>query len=279
MATKKTRIVTTPIDERETFVSLGRSFADSELSVEEKLNTLYALQKADTDIDRIIHLRGELPSEVQALEDDLAAVKAKQEHVNALIAEYNASIENNANDIVEFDAHIAKYKSQLDNITNSREYDSINKELENEGLLRQIADKHIGEARMAIAEKNNLLEELAAKENVLIADLAAKQEELEGIIESTASEEETLKAHRDACATKIDPRTMSAYEHIRASVRNHLAVVPIYNGDSCGGCFNTITPNRLIDIRSGKKLVICEYCGRIIVHTPGDDKVEGTETE
>ena len=270
MATKKIKKVDTPIDERETFVSLQKSFADSELSVEEKLRTLYLLQEADTEIDKIVQLRGELPGEVESLENDLAAMKAKMEHTEAVIEEYNASIEKNKLDIVDLDAQIAKYQSQLENIANSREYDSINKELENQGLLRLIAEKHIGEAKMAIAEKKDQLEELGKRMDVISEDLNAKKEELSGIVESTAKQEEKLQAHRDECAAKIDERTMSAYERIRKSVHNHLAVVPIYNEDSCGGCFNTITPQRLIDIKSGKKLVICEHCGRIIVHTDAD---------
>jgi len=273
MATKKVKKVEAPIDERETFVSLQKTFADSELSVEDKLRTLYALQEADTEIDKIVQLRGELPSEVEALEQDLANIQAKIAHVDEVIEEYQASIEKNKLDIVDLDAQIAKYQSQIDNIANSREYDSINKELENQGLLRMIAEKHIGEAKMAIADKKDTLEELGKKMDVISEDLKAKREELSTIVESTSKQEAVLQANRDACAAKIDARTMSAYERIRKSVHNHLAVVSVYNGDSCGGCFNTITPQRLLDVRSGKKLVICEHCGRIIV-TSGEEPIE-----
>ena len=172
----------------------------------------------------------------------------------------------NKQNLIEHDEKIAKYQHQLENIANSREYDSINKELENEGLERQIAEKHIGEAKMAIAEKKEDLEDLARRVEIREEDLAAKREELEAIIGSTAEQEAKLQERRDACAKVIDERTMSAYERIRKSVHNHLAVVPVYNEDSCGGCFNTITPQRLIDIESNKKLVICEHCGRIIVN-------------
>lgn len=271
MPTKKIKKVDTPIDERETFVSLQKTFADSELSVEEKLKTLFALQEADTEIDKIVQLRGELPGEVESLESDLDAIKAKIAHTEEVIEEFNASIEKNKLDIVDLDAQISKYQSQLENIANSREYDSINKELENQGLLRMIAEKHIGEARMAIAEKKDQLEDLARRMDVVAEDLNAKRAELDGIVESTAAQEAGLQANRDECAAKIDERTMSAYERIRKSVHNHLAVVPVFNGDSCGGCFNTITPQRLIDIKSGKKLVICEHCGRIIVNPDADN--------
>ena len=264
--TKKIKTVETPIDERETFVSLQKNFADSELSVEEKLKTLYELQEADSALDKILQVRGELPEEVAALEEEIAGLISKTAHIEELIEEYTASIEKNKQDIIDLDADIAKYQKQLENIANSREYDSINKDLENQGLLRQIAEKHIGEARFAIEERKDDLEKIADRLTIREEDLKAKQEELKNIVESTSAEEATLTAKRDECAAKIDARTMSAYNRIRASVVNHLAVVSVFNGDSCGGCFSTITPQRLIDIASNKKLVICEHCGRILVN-------------
>ena len=147
-----------------------------------------------------------------------------------------------------------------------REYDSLNKEIENQDLLRQIAQKHIHEAKERIFDKKNELEVVKEKIAVRTEDLKAKQEELETIVESTSKEEEQLRANREACAEKIDERTMSAYEHIRNSCNNRLAVVSVFNGDSCGGCFNTIAPQRLIDIASNRKMIICEYCGRILVN-------------
>jgi len=266
MATTKIKKVETPIDERETFVSLQKSFADSEANIQEKLKTLYALQEADNEIEKIVLLRGELPAEVAALEGDVAEIEGKIAHVNALIEEYLRNIDLNKQSIVEYDAQIEKYKAQLDNISNSREYDSINKEIENQELLRQIAVKNIGDTRMAIEGKKEFLEELGRRLEIRNEDLAAKREELSVIKDSTAAEEEKLQARRDALAAKIDDRTMSAYTRIRQSVHNHLAVVPVFNGNSCGGCFNTVTPQRLIEIASGKKLVICEHCGRIIVN-------------
>lgn len=271
MATTKIKKVETPIDERETFVSLQKSFADGEVSVQEKLKTLYDLQEADNAIEKIVQLRGELPEEVAGLEGEITAMTAKVAQLNALIEEYAKSIENNNETIVELDGQIAKYKSQIENIANSREYDSISKELENQDLLRQIAEKHIGETRVAIAEKRDAIVEIERRIEIRKIDLEAKKEELANIIESTSVEEGKLKAKRDALASKIDARTMSAYDRIRASVRNHLAVVPVYNGDSCGGCFNTITPQRLIDVASGKKLIICEHCGRIIVNPAAEE--------
>ena len=263
---KKTKKIETPIDQRETFVSIQKTFADSDLSVAEKLKTLYALQQADTEIDKILQLRGELPMEVESLENEIAELKAKAARVSEQVEEYNKFIAENKLSITECDAQIEKYKSQLDNISNSREYDSLNKEIENQGLLRQIAEKHIGEAKERILDKKNDLEVVKEKINVRTDDLAAKKEELANIVESTAKEEEVLRAKRDECAAKIDARTMSAYERIRMSCNNHLAVVSVFNGDSCGGCFNTIAPQRRIDIASNKKMIICEHCGRIFVN-------------
>ena len=263
---KKTKKFETPIDQRETFVSIQKTFADFDLPVAEKLKTLYVLQQADTEIDKILQLRGELPMEVEALETELVELKAKAERISDLIEGFTKSIAENKLNISECDAQIEKYKSQLDNVSNSREYDSLNKEIENQGLLRQIAEKNISETKEIIFEKKNELEIVKEKIEVRNEDLKAKKEELATIVESTAKEEELLRANRDACAAKIDARTMSAYEHIRQSCNNHLAVVSVFNGDSCGGCFNTITPQRLIDVASNRKMIICEYCGRILVN-------------
>ena len=263
---KKTKTIETPIDQRETFVSIQKNFADSDISVAEKLKTLYILQQADTEIDKILQLRGELPMEVENLENEIADLNVKAARIAEQIEEMNRFIAENKINITECDAQIEKYKGQLDNISNSREYDSLNKEIENQGLLRQFAEKHIGEAKERIFDKKNDLEIVKEKIAVRNDDLAAKKEELENIVESTSKEEARLRVNREACAEKIDARTMSAYERIRQSNNNHLAVVSVFNGDSCGGCFNTIAPQRLIDISSNKRMIICEYCGRILVN-------------
>ena len=263
---KKTKKFDTPIDQRETFVSIQKSFADSDLSVSEKLQTLYALQQADTAIDKILQLRGELPMEVEQLETEIADLKAKATRLAEMIEEFNAFINANKINMAECDDQIAKYKAQIENVSNSREYDSLNKEIENQGLLRQIAEKHIGEAKERIFDKKNELEVVKEKINVRTEDLKAKQEELANIVEATSKDEALLRANREACAAKIDERTMSAYDHIRHSCNNRLAVVSVFNGDSCGGCFNTLAPQRLFDIASNRKMIICEYCGRILVN-------------
>ena len=272
--TKKTaKAVPTPMDERETFVSLQKSFAETEQSTQEKLKVLYELQAADVAIDELVLQRGELPAEVAVLEEELAGLLAKTERIGEMIEGYNQTIEAAGRQIVELDAEIEKYRSQLENISNSREFDSINKELENQGLLRAIAEKNIGEARQAIEDRKLDRERIADRILIREEDLKAKQEELATIVESTAKEEKALQAKRAACAAKIDERTLSAYERIRGNAHNHLAVVTLFPknedgtyGDACGGCFHTITPQRIIDIASGKKLVICEHCGRIIVN-------------
>ncbi|MBR5076615.1 MAG: hypothetical protein IKX28_06380 [Bacteroidales bacterium] len=271
--TKKSTKPVTPVDERETFVSLQKSFAESEQSTQEKLKTLYELQAADVAIDRLVQQRGELPAEVAILEEELAGLRAKSERISQLIDGYNQSIDAANRQIVELDGEIEKYRSQLENISNSREYDSINKELENQGLLRAIAEKNITEARAAIEERKLDQERIGDRIIIREEDLKAKQEELAVIVESTAKEEKALVAKREALAAKIDERTLSAYERIRGNAHNHLAVVTLFPknedgtyGDACGGCFHTITPQRIIDIASGRKLVICEHCGRIIVN-------------
>ncbi len=271
--TKKSTKPVTPVDERETFVSLQKNFAESEQSTQEKLKTLYELQEADIAIDKLVQLRGELPAEVAILEEELAGLHAKTERIAQLIDGYNQSIDAANKQIVELDGEIEKYRSQLENISNSREYDSINKELENQGLLRAIAEKNITEARAAIEERKVDQERIGDRILIREEDLRAKQEELAQIVDSTAKEEKALQTKRDALAAKIDERTLSAYERIRGNAHNHLAVVTLFPknddgtyGDACGGCFHTITPQRIIDIASGRKLVICEHCGRIIVN-------------
>lgn len=271
--TKKTTKVQTPVDERETFVSLQKIFAENEQSAQEKLKTLYELQAVDNDIDKLVQLRGELPEEVASLEEEVESLKAKRVRMEQLIDGYNQNIASSKKEIEEFDSEIEKYRSQLENISNSREYDSINKELENQDLLMAIAEKNINEAREAIDDKKVDLDRISDRITIREGDLESKKQELSSIVESTAKEEAALSKRRETYTAKLDERTLSAYERIRKSTHNHLAVVTLFPknddgtcGDACGGCFHTITPQRLIDIASGKKLVICEHCGRIIVN-------------
>lgn len=271
--TKKMTTVQTSIDERETFVSLRKSFADNEQDAQQKLKFLYELQRADIEIDKLMQLRGELPDEVAALEQEVAALKARYEREEQVVEGFRTKIEENKKHIVEFEAEIDEYEKQLANISNSREYDSIEKEIENQKLLKAIAEKDIRESYEAIDNCGRELEKISNRMTIREGDLEAKREELSTIVESTADEEKTLLARREACTAKLDERTLSAYNRIRESTHNHLAVVTLFPrnedgtyGDACGGCYHTVTPQRIIDITSGKKLVICEHCGRIIVN-------------
>lgn len=274
MASIKKKVnVPTPIDERETFVSLRKNFAENEQLAQEKLKTLYELQNTDIEIDKLLQLRGELPEEVSALESEVESLKTKKARMEEMIDGYNQGIENDKKHIDELDKEIEEYRKKLENISNSREYDSVNKELENQGLLRAISEKNIREAREAIDSRRQDIERIDDRISIREADLEAKRSELSTITEATAPQEKELVARREAFISKLDERTISAYERIRKSTHNHLAVVSLFPknddgtyGDACGGCFHTITPQRLIDIASGKKLVICEHCGRIIVN-------------
>lgn len=274
MASIKKKVnVPTPIDERETFVSLRKNFAENEQLAQEKLKTLYELQNTDIEIDKLLQLRGELPEEVSSLESEVEALKTKKARMEEMIDGYNQGIENDKKHIDELDKEIEEYRKKLENISNSREYDSVNKELENQGLLRAISEKNIREAREAIDSRRQDIERIDDRISIREADLEAKRSELSTITEATAPQEKELVARREAFISKLDERIISAYERIRKSTHNHLAVVSLFPknddgtyGDACGGCFHTITPQRLIDIASGKKLVICEHCGRIIVN-------------
>lgn len=274
MASIKKKVnVPTPIDERETFVSLRKNFAENEQLAQEKLKTLYELQNTDIEIDKLLQLRGELPEEVSSLESEVESLKTKKARMEEMIDGYNQGIENDKKHIDELDKEIEEYRKKLENISNSREYDSVNKELENQGLLRAISEKNIREAREAIDSRRQDIERIDDRISIREADLEAKRSELSTITEATAPQEKELVARRESFISKLDERTISAYERIRKSTHNHLAVVSLFPknedgtyGDACGGCFHTITPQRLIDIASGKKLVICEHCGRIIVN-------------
>ena len=267
---KKTKTVEAPIDKRETFVSIRKNFTDSAEAIPEKLDLLYHLQRTDTEIDRLVRLRGELPLEVETLEASLEQIESKIANINAAIDEQKLAIATNKTEMADGKAKLEKYKAQEEQISNSREYDSINKEIENQDLLIQIAEKRIREANAAIEGLKERLEIATDKKTIVSEDLAAKKNDLNTIVESTAKEEEVLKAKREEYISKLDERTVAAYDRIRESNSNHLAVVGVYvdaaGNEACGGCMHLIPPQRLADIKTGKKLVICEYCGRILVN-------------
>ena len=262
---KKANKIVTPIDQRETFVSLQKNMADTDsIAMEQKLRTLYRIQQTDTKIDKIYLLRGELPLEVQDLEDEIAGLNTRIANTKAEIKEIEKANADHKHVIEESKHLIAKYDAQRDNVKNNREYESISKEIEYQDLEQQVAAKKIRENEALISEKKAVIDEaqeaLAHRE----ADLVEKKKELDTIIEETAKEEEALLKERENLVGQIDERMMVAYTKVRANAHNKLAVVTVTR-DACGGCFNKIPPQRRLDIEESKKIIVCEYCGRILV--------------
>ena len=266
MATKKkvTKIVT-PIDQRETFVSLQKNMADTDsIAMEQKLHTLYRIQQTDTKIDKIYLLRGELPLEVQDLEDEIAGLQTRIANAKAEIKDIEKASAEHKHVIEESKHLIAKYDAQRDNVKNNREYESITKEIEYQDLEQQVAAKKIRENEVLISEKKQVIEEAQQTLALREGDLVEKKKELETIVEETAKEEEALLKEREELVGQIDERMMVAYTKVRANAHNKLAVVTVTR-DACGGCFNKIPPQRRLDIEESKKIIVCEYCGRILV--------------
>lgn len=266
MATKKsTSTIITPIDERETFVSLSlnKGLGESD-SMEQKLRTLYKIQQTDTKIDRIHLLRGELPLEVQDLEDEIEGLKTRMANIREDMAAAEQEITSHKLKIEECKKDAARYEAQRDNVRNNREYDSLSKEIEFQELEQQASNKKISEATLFLYDRKVALEETEKKLAIRSEDLVGKKKELEIIIEETAKEEEILTKEREALSQNIDERMMVAYSKVRSNAKNHLAVVTVKR-DACGGCFNKIPPQRKLDIASSKKIIVCEYCGRILV--------------
>ena len=233
-------------------------------TVEEKLIALYKLQSIDTQIDKIKILRGELPLEVQDLEDEIAGLQTRVSNINEEIANFDNSIKDREAMIIDSKALIKKYDEQLKNIRNNREFDSLNKEIEFQNLEIQLAEKRIKEAKASIVSKTDII--LGAKTRLedRTADLNTKKSELESIIAETQKDEEKLGKDSARAEKVIDERLRNAYKRLRGNVRNGLAVVPV-NRDACGGCFNSVPPQRQMDIAARKKVIVCEHCGRILV--------------
>ena len=235
-----------------------------ELSVQEKLQHLYELQKIDTEIDKIKTLRGELPLEVQDLEDEIAGLETRLENYKNEINEASKSIAAKKQEILKSEELIKKYTEQLDNVRNNREYDALSKEVEFQKLEIELQNKRIREAQKLKAEKEVDLEIAKKQHEEKKNDLDAKKAELDDIIAETHKDEENLTKKSEELAANIDERLLTAYRKIRANARNGLAVVTV-DRDACGGCFNKIPPQRQLDIRSRKKIIVCEYCGRILI--------------
>jgi predicted nucleic acid-binding Zn-ribbon protein len=235
-----------------------------DFSVAEKLVNLYKLQTVDSSIDQIEILRGELPMEVKDLEDEVQGLVNRQTRIEEEINGITEFIEIKKVSIKESEALLAKYEQQSDNVKNNREFEAINKEIEMQGLEIKLCEKHIRDANEELVEKVKTLE--AAKKTISVKDgvLNHKKEELEKIIADTEIEEKELRVKSEEARSHIDERLLFSYDRIRNSYHNGLAVVTVER-DACGGCFNSIPPQRQSEIRLHKKIIVCENCGRILV--------------
>ncbi len=236
----------------------------TDLSVEEKLKTLYQLQSALSAIDEKKALRGELPLEVQDLEDEIEGLTTRIEKIKNEISEFQKAISQKKGEIADAEASVARYKSQLDEVKNNREYDTLSKEIEFQTLEIELCNKKIREANTRIQEKQN---ELVLNEEVIKereGDLEVKKNELDEIMQETRAEEEKLKEKVKDLESRIESRLLTSFKRIRKNARNGLGVVYVQR-DACGGCFNKIPPQRQLDIKMHKKVIVCEYCGRIMI--------------
>ena len=246
---------------------------ESEISVEEKLSTLYQLQTTLSAIDEKRALRGELPLEVQDLEDEIAGLKTRIEKIENDITDFQQAVVQKQGEIKEAEESVERYKKQLDEVRNNREYDTLTKEIEFQSLEIELCNKKIREANVKVEDKKREL----ARTNDLVADrqqaLEEKKNELDEIMLETREEEQVLKAKAEELETKIDPRLLSSFKRIRKNARNGLGIVYVQR-DACGGCFYKIPPQRQLDIKMHKKIIVCEYCGRIMI----DPELAGVKT-
>jgi hypothetical protein len=242
-----------------------------DLTVEEKLKALFELQLVDSKIDDIKRLRGELPLEVQDLEDEIEGLQTRVQNYEEELAKLNDSIAHKKNEIKEAQALIKKYSEQQDNVRNNREFDSLAKEIEYQTLEIELCEKRIKEYTANIEGKDEVIKESKEILEDRVNDLKAKKAELNSIVSETQKEEEELENKSKSIQEIIEPRLLNAYKKIRENARNGLAVVTVQR-DACGGCFNKIPPQRQLDVRSRKKIVVCEYCGRILVDSDMEEE-------
>ena len=236
----------------------------TDLTVEERLKTLYQLQTTLSSIDEKRALRGELPLEVEDLEDEIAGLTTRIEKIQNDIDEYQRAVAQKKGEIETAKASVERYKSQLNDVKNNREYDTLSKEIEFQTLEIELCNKKIKEANYKVEEKKAELEQ----NQTIIEDrrqaLDMKKAELDEIMEETRAEEEKLKAKVKELEVKIEPRLLTSFKRIRKNARNGLGIVYVQR-DACGGCFNKIPPQRQLDIKMHKKVIVCEYCGRILI--------------
>lgn len=250
---------------------------ETENLVEEKLKNLYQLQTTLSAIDEKRALRGELPLEVQDLEDEIAGLKTRVEHIENDINEFEQAVAQKQGEIQDAHESVERYKRQLDEVRNNREYDTLTKEIEFQSLEIELCNKKIKEANAKVEDKKREM----AHTQELIADrqsaLSEKKNELDEIMQETREEEEKLKAKATELEATIEPRLLSSFMRIRKNARNGLGIVYVQR-DACGGCFNKIPPQRQIDIKMHKKVIVCEYCGRIMIDPElADVKIETPE--
>ncbi|NDV77669.1 zinc ribbon domain-containing protein [Dysgonomonas sp. 511] len=237
---------------------------EKEITVEEKLKTLYHLQQKLSEIDNIKILRGELPLEVADLEDEIIGLETRVKKYETELKEAETAVSHQKQKAKDSTLKIEKYKEQLDNVRNNREFDHLSKEIEFETLEIELSEKRVKEFSY---ESKNLSEQIEKSKSFLSersADLAQKKEELDGIVSETKQQEEQLREDVKKIETEVEPRLLTAFKRIRKSARNGLALVCIERG-ACGGCFNKIPPQKQMDIKIGKKIIVCEYCGRIMI--------------
>lgn len=245
-----------------------------DLSVEEKLEALYQLQTILSAIDEKRALRGELPLEVQDLEDEIEGLSTRVEKIQNEISEFQSAILAKKADIQEAQASVERYQQQLNDVKNNREYDSLSKEIEFQTLEIELCNKKIKEATIRIEEKQaeraNTDEQIKEREQAL----EEKKNELSEIMQETREEEDRLKEQVAELELKIEPRLLTSFKRIRKNARNGLGIVYVQR-DACGGCFNKIPPQRQLDIKMHKKIIVCEYCGRIMI----DPELAGVKVE
>ena len=246
----------------------------TEMNVEEKLKTLFQLQTALSEIDEKRAMRGELPLEVKDLEDEIEGINTRREKIQNEIKDYEYAVGKKQEDIKLAEDSLNRYKKQLDDVRNNREYDTLTKEIEFQSLEVELCNKKIKEAKVKIEEKKQELEKTSATIEERTKDLIHKRSELDEIMQETRDAEESLKEKAHELETRIEPRLLTAFKRIRKSARNGLGIVYVQR-DACGGCFAKIPPQRQLDIMMHKKVIVCEYCGRILV----DPELAGVKVE
>ena len=249
----------------------------TDLSVEEKLKALYQLQTTLSAIDEKRALRGELPLEVQDLEDEIEGLTTRIEKIESEIQEFRTAISQKKAEIEQAEISVARYKEQLNDVKNNREYDMLNKEIEFQSLEIELCNKKIREALVKIDEKEATMVQNRETVKDRRVALEEKKSELDEIMQETREEEERLREKAHDLELKIEPRLLMSFKRIRKNARNGLGVVYVQR-DACGGCFNKIPPQRQLDIKMHKKIIVCEYCGRIMID-PECAGVKTTTTE